>query len=58
MPKLAIILEKNNVYFLFLFEYLKWGPTSLHTVMRDYFEHPQFVRSWGPKTENKKYTLF
>ena len=34
---LSVIIYKkqSNVYFLFLFERLRWGPTSLQTVMRN-----------------------
>ena len=48
----------EEVYiFLFLLECLRWGPTSLQTVMRNVIEHLQFVRSWGPEIKIKKYIL-
>ena len=48
----------EEVYiFLFLLECLRWGPTSLQTVMRNVIEHLQFVRSWGPEIKIKKHIL-
>ena len=41
----------------FLFECLRWGPTSLQTVKQHVSGVLQFVRSWGPKIKILKHTL-
>ena len=55
--KTKYFFKSKIIYFLFLLECLRWGPTSLQTVMRNEIEHLQFVRCWGPEIKIKKYIL-